>query len=171
MNLFLVHLFLLVCPHRSISFVFRIVLLLSHGSLVRLKQKLTVAHVVSVMQRQCFSNCTVAGKFVLTKRQKQSRVFPLAAASTHTHSTWTWIVLSLCFLFVFEFVWASVQRKRASVIILKYTESQKLQFTFFYKNNSSPWENICTNNNNYYMTDLDMGNEIFSCFWFVRPFY
>lgn len=68
----------------SISFVFRIILLLSHSSLVRLKQKLTVAHMVSVMRRQCLSNCTVTGKLVLTKKQKQSRVFPLAAASTHT---------------------------------------------------------------------------------------
>lgn len=40
-------------------------------------------HTVSVMLEQCILNCTVAGKFVLTKKQRQSRVFAFAA-STHT---------------------------------------------------------------------------------------
>lgn len=116
------------------------------------------------MLEQCISNCTVAGKFVLTKKQRQITCV-CSRSSFHAH---TRIELGL------SFVPLSPKKAREYNYIKIYeitrkrcTTADKNYYTVyvFCRNNSSPLENMYTNKKHLYYTDMDMENEIFSCFW------
>lgn len=159
-------------PHRIISFVFRIYSFTFISWLSRPPETEFNSCPHSVRYAETVPLKLYTGRQICAYQKAETITCICSRSSFHTHTLdlnldCPFFVFSLCFRVPLGL---RPKKARERNYILKYTESQKLQFTF-YKNNSSPWENICTNNNNYYMTDMDMGNEIFSCFWLVRPFY
>lgn len=139
-----------------------------------LKQKLTVSPHTQCPLCWNSTSQTVQWPANLCLPKSEGNHVCLLSQLPRTHSNWTWIVLC-------SSVPLSPKKARECNYIKIYTKLQEQRCTtadknyytvyFFCRNKSSPLENMYTNKKHLYYTDMDMENEIFSCFWSVRPFY